>query len=119
MWLELPYSEWKETLDTLHMWMEIVGKVKLKLSPFINQWWEVAFYVTSTGITTGKIPYSGETFQVAFDFFNHMLSIHTSTEKVRTILFKPYTVTAFYDEFMNVLNELGIQVTIWPVPVEV
>src|SRR5216683_394598 len=119
MWLELPYDEWKETLDTLHMWMQIVGKVKLELAPFINQWWEVAFYVTSTGMTTGQIPYDGEMFQVDFDFLTHNLFIHTSTGKAKAIPLTSRTVAAFYDEFMQALNALGIQVTLWKIPVEV
>jgi len=119
MWPELPYHQWKDTRDTLHMWMQIIGKVKLKLAPFINQWWEVAFYVTATGITTGPIPYLGEVFQVDFDFLHHVLSLHTSMGKAKTIPLKPQSVAAFYKEFFDTLNELEIDVTIWPVPVEI
>ena len=67
-WLPLPYEEWKDTLYTIHMCSQIVGKVKLNLCPFINQWWEVAFYVTASGMTTGRIPYKNEIFEVDFDF---------------------------------------------------
>jgi len=119
MWPELPYDKWKDTLDTLHMWMQIVGKVKLELAPFINQWWEVAFYITPSGMTSGNIPYKGEIFTVDFNFINHTLSIHTSTNKEKIIPFRSQTVAAFYEEFMNALKDLEIHVEIWPVPVEV
>ncbi len=119
VWPELPYEEWKNTLDTLHMWMQIVGKVKLALAPFLNQWWEVAFYVTSTGITTGRIPFENEIFQVDFDFISHYVAIRTSTGQFKKIPLIPRTVARFYQEFMEVLSSLGIKVTIWPIPVEV
>lgn len=119
MWPDLQYPKWQETLDTLHMWMQIVGKVKLTLAPFINQWWEVAFYVTSTGMTTGDIPYGDDVFQIDFDFQHHILSIYTSTGQVKEIPLTSRSVAAFYDEFMDSLKQLGIHVTIWPVPVEV
>src|SRR6266566_9083053 len=85
VWPELPYGSWKETLDTLHMWMQVVGKVKLALAPFINQWWEVAFYVTVRGMTTGRIPYSFGAFDTEFDFISHMLSVRTNHGDVKTI----------------------------------
>src|SRR5438045_549344 len=119
MWPELNYYGWKDTLDTLHMWMQVVGKVKLELAPFINQWWEVAFYVTPSGITTGNIPYKGEIFHVDFDFINHTLTIHTSTKKTKILPLRPQTVANFYKEFMDALANLGINITIWPVTVEV
>lgn len=118
MWPALPYNEWKYTLDTLHMWMEIVGKVKLELAPFVNQWWEVAFYITPTGITTGKIPYKDNLFQIDFDFSEHILTISTSWEKTRSLSLQPQSVAAFYQQFMQALDDLGIYVSIWPVPVE-
>ncbi|MDB4978498.1 MAG: hypothetical protein JWM56_684 [Candidatus Peribacteria bacterium] len=118
-WPELPYDKWKDTRTTLHMWTQVVGKVKLALAPFLNQWWEVTFFVTATGLTTGPIPYEGKTFEVDFDFLDHTLSIRTSTGKALVMPLVPKTVAAFYREFMNALTELGIHVTIWPVPVEV
>jgi hypothetical protein len=119
-WPDLPYADWHETMDTLHLWMQVVGKVKLALSPFINQWWEVVFYVTSRGMTTGRIPYAKDTkaFQVDFDFLDHMLTIQTSSGEERKIPLKARTVAAFYREFMQTLKSLEIVVTIWPVPVE-
>lgn len=119
LWQSLPYAKWKSTLDTLHMWLEIVGKVKLELSPFLNQWWEVAFYITATGMTTGKIPYRGELFQVDFNFLNHMLTINTSWRKTKALPLISQSVAEFYEVFMTALKDVGIQVAIWPVPVEV
>src|SRR6266705_2966586 len=87
-WKELPYDSWKDTLDTLHMWMQVVGKVKLALAPFINQWWEVAFYVTAHGMTTGRIPYQNGVFDVAFDFIRHILQVRTSHGVTKTIPLK-------------------------------
>lgn len=119
MWPELSYEQWKDTLDTLHMWMQIVGKVKLALAPFLNQWWEVAFYITSTGMTTGEIPFESNSFKVEFDFTLHILSITTSSHTSKSLPLIPQTVAAFYQEFMEVLKTLGVSVTIWPEPVEV
>src|SRR5258708_4718075 len=119
MWPDLRYSEWKETLDTLHMWMQIVGKVKLALAPFINQWWEVAFYVTASGMTTGRIPFGSDIFQVDFDFLIHNLSIRTSNNQQKIISLENRPVAEFYKEFMDALTSLGIHVKINPVPVEV
>ena len=74
-WPALPYMEWKDTLDTLHMYMQVVGKVKLKLYPFINHWWGIAFHLTASGMTTGVIPYENEIFEVDFDFIDLNLYI--------------------------------------------
>ena len=77
-WPALPYQEWRDTCDTLHLWMQIVGKVKLALSPFQNEYWHVAFGLTARGLTTGVIPYRGRSFEVRFDFVDHNLFLHTS-----------------------------------------
>src|SRR5258708_19646813 len=77
LWPALPFEAWKKTHDTLHMWMQVVGKVKLELCPFLNQWWEVGFYVTAEGLTTGLIPSPTGAFQATFDFFHPNLSICT------------------------------------------
>src|SRR5947207_2334800 len=106
-WPFLPYSEWKDTLDTLHMWMQIVGKVKVKLCPFLNQWWEVAFSITENGMTTGLIPYEDRAFSAYFDFLHHTLTIRTSTDQSKIIQLKSYSVAVFYKEFMQALKELN------------
>ena len=117
-WPSLPYEAWKDTLDTLHMWTQIVGKIKLKLAPFLNHWWEVAFQVTARELTTGLIPYNGEVFQVDFNFADHQLIVTTSRGKQATMDLKPMSVAVFYRVFMDVLADLGIRVTIWLMPVE-
>ncbi len=118
-WPALPYDEWKDTLDTLHMCMQVIGKVKLKLSPFINQWWSVAFYLTASGMITGIIPYEDEVFEIEFDFINHNLHIKPGNDKRMTIPFYPRSVSEFYRVFMSALNMLGIKVKINPIPSEV
>lgn len=119
VWPALPYQEWKETLDTLHMWTQIVGKVKLELVPFLNEWWEVGFTVTSRGLTTSTIPFGRRVFQVDFDFIDHRLDVDVSDGSSRTILLRPRSVADFYQEFMGALEELGIDVRITTNPVEV
>lgn len=118
MWPELPYTEWKETLETIHLWTEIVGKVKLELSPFLNQWWEVTFFVTANGLTSGAIPFNDEIFQMDFDFIHHELIVQSSWSKSNTFTLKPMSVAEFYDRVLRSLRAIGVEVKIWPVPVE-
>jgi hypothetical protein len=123
VWPELPYAAWKDTLDTLHMWTQIVGKVKLELSPFLNEWWEIAFPVTARGLSTGTIPGPKDAphrvFQVDFDFIDHRLHILVSDGSSRSLLLLPRSVADFYHEFMGALKELGLPVTITTTPQEV
>jgi hypothetical protein len=119
VWPSLPYEEWQDTRATLHLWMQIVGKVKLKLSPFLNQWWEVALEVTPRGMTTGRIPYQDQALAVDFDFLAHALVLTTSAGQEQHILLRPCTVAAFYREFLSALAALGIHVTITPTPSEI
>ena len=119
LWPSLPYQEWKDTRDTLHLWMQIVGKVKLKLNAFLNQWWEVAFEVTPRGITTGRIPYREMAFAADFDFLAHTLDITTSAGDQERILLAPCSVAEFYREFLSVLSALGIDVMISSTPSEI
>lgn len=119
LWPSLPYEQWKDTRDTLHLWMQVVGKVKLKLSPFLNHWWEVAFYVTPRGMTTGRIPYQDIAWGVDWDFLRHTLRITTSTGEEKGMPLGPLTVAEFYWEFLSALSTLGIDVAINPVPTEI
>ena len=119
IWPALPYEAWKDTLDTLHMWTQIVGKVKLVLVPFLNEWWEVAFTVTARGLTTSTIPFDHRVFQIDFDFIDHRLDIHVSDGNSRSIPLLPRSVADFYRELMGTLDALGIQVQITTNPVEV
>lgn len=118
-WPELPLAAWRDTYDTLHMWTQIVGKVRLALSPRVNHWWEVALYVTARGLTTSPIPYANGIFEVQFDFFDHLVIIQTSRGPEEIIPLKPRTVADFYVAFMAALRALGIEVKIWTTPVEV
>src|ERR1700688_2036622 len=95
-WPDLPLSRWKDTYDTLHMWSQIVGKIRLKLTPYVNHWWEVALYVTSRGLTTSPIPYGDGSFQIDFDFIDHGLLIHTSDARTREMALAPKAVADFY-----------------------
>ncbi len=119
VWPELPLDAWRDTYATLHMWTQIVGKVRLALSPPVNHWWQVPLYVNDTGLTTSPIPCHSGVFEVRFDFAHHDLIIQTSAGPSRTIPLGPRSVADFYKEFMSMLKGLGIEPKIWPVPVEI
>jgi len=119
LWPALPLHSWNDTLATLHMWMQIVGKVRLALSPYLNHWWEVPLYVTASGLTTSAIPYDAGVFEISFDFIDHKLDIATSSGQHRTLSLYHRTVAGLYREFMELLHSLNIQVKIWPMPVEI
>jgi len=118
-WPELPLQAWQDTYATLHMWTQIVGKVRLALSPRVNHWWQVPFYVNSRGLTTSAIPYGDGVFDVQFDLIDHRLIIQTSWGASKTMALKPRSVADFYAEFMAALHSLGIEVKIWSLPCEV
>jgi hypothetical protein len=118
-WPALPLAEWKDTYATLHMWTQIVGKVRLALTPPVNHWWGTALYVTSRGLTTSAIPYEKGCFEIHFDFIAHSLEITTSGGEVRAFRLIPRTVAEFYAETMAALHSLGIDVSVWTMPVEV
>ena len=118
-WPALPLAEWSATYATLHMWVQIVGKVRLALSPFENHWWEVPFYVSARGLTTSAIPYASGVFEIEFDFNEHLLRIVTCEGEVKKLRLAPRSVADFYAEFMPALRSLGIDVKIWPMPVEI
>lgn len=118
-WSALPFAEWKDTYATLHMWTQIVGKVRLALGPKLNHYWGVVFYVTARGLTTSPIPYGKETFEIQFDFIAHSLEITTNLGERRSFRLAPRTVAEFYAEFMEALHSLGIDVKVWDMPVEV
>ncbi|MCA1621294.1 MAG: DUF5996 family protein [Acidobacteria bacterium] len=119
-WPSLPYEEWRETLATLHMWTQVVGKVRLALAPHVNHWWQVPLYVTPRGLTTSPVPYRSSTFQVDFDFVDHRLRVATSLGDTVELKLEPRTVADFYEEFMSDLHVLGLDdVEIWTTPVEV
>jgi hypothetical protein len=118
-WPELPLEAWQDTYATLHMWTQIVGKVRLALSPRINHWWEVPLYVNARGLTTSAIPYGDGIFEVQFDFIEHELIIQTSWGGSKTMELEPRSVAEFYAECMSALRSLGIEVRIRTMPCEV
>jgi len=118
-WPELAYSKWRDTAATLHLWTQIVGKVRLALSPWINHSWQVAFYVTARGLGTSPIPVGEEILELEFDFIAHRLAVRTSRGEERHIPLEPQSVADFHHRVMSLLNELGIQVTINEMPNEV
>ena len=117
-WPALPITEWEDTFDTLHMYAQIVGKVRLALSPMMNHWWQVPLYLTPRGLTTSPIPYRGGTFLIDFDVFDHALVVQTCQGDTR-VLPLGGAVRDFYAHTMHALDSLGIEVTIWTTPVEV
>jgi Family of unknown function (DUF5996) len=118
-WPALPLAAWIDTYATLHMWTQIVGKIRLKQSPPANHWWQVTLYVTARGLTTSTIPYGQRTFQIDFDFIDHVLVVRTGEGDIRLLPLRPQPVAAFYRSLMAELASLGIEVKIWTMPVEV
>jgi hypothetical protein len=117
-WPAMPRAAWQETYVTLHMWTQIIGKVRMKLTPHLNHWWEVPFYLTSRGITTTPVPYAGGTFDATFDFFDHALRLQTSGGRTETIALRPMAVADFYRQVMAALRRLAVDVRIYRVPSE-
>jgi len=118
-WPALPLAEWEKTYATLHMWSQIVGKVRLGLTPLVNHWWNVAFLVTPRGLSTSTIHYRERSFEIIFDFVKHQLVITCDSGVTGTLALAPGSVADFYRKFLATLGELGIEVKIWPVPAEV
>ena len=115
---ELPLRDWQATYDTLHMWTQIVGKVRMALGPAINHWWGIPLYVTARGLTTSPIPLGYGSFEIRFDFIDHKLVIETSIGALRELKLEPQSVAEFYSKFLGSLQELGIDVRIHAVPDE-
>ena len=118
-WPPLPLAAWAATRDTLHMWTQIAGKVRLALSPHVNHWWQVPLYVSARGLTTSPIPYGDVIFEIEFDFIDHLLRVTTNRAENKTMRLCPRTVADFHAEFMALLRSLDIHPKIWPMPVEV
>src|SRR5690349_20784676 len=118
-WPALPLSAWADTYATLHMWTQIVGKVRLALSPHVNHWWQVPLYVSARGLSTSAIPYHDRLFEMEFDFLDHNLQIRESNRTTKYVPLFPRSVADFYRELMGVLSAISIDVKIWPKPVEI
>ena len=118
-WPDLPYAAWKETCATLHLWTQIVGKIRLARTPWLNHSWHVPLYVTARGLTTSPIPYGQRSFEIAFDFHEHVLDITTSGGARSRTALEPRTVADFYGMVMAGLGDLGIPVSINERPCEI
>ncbi len=118
-WPALPAAGWRDTRATLHLWTQVVGKVRLARTPWLNHSWHVALYVTARGLTTGPIPDGGRTFQIDFDFIDHVLWIRTSDGHFRQLMLKAMSVAEFYADVQIALDELGLATPINPMPNEI
>jgi len=119
-WPSLPTAEWAPTRDTLQLWTQIVGKIRLAHSPLLNHWWNVPLYVSARGLTTSLMWTDDERgFQIDFDFVAHELVVAVSDGSRRTIALEARPVAAFYADVVRTLDDVGIDVDIWPVPVEI
>jgi hypothetical protein len=119
MWPALPLEPWQDTKDTLHLWTQVVGKVRLALTPMMNHWWQVPLYVSARGLTTSAMPYNGGAIELTFDFLAHILRVETSDGITRTVALAPRSVADFYHAVMTALHEAGVSLRIRPRPVEV
>jgi hypothetical protein len=118
-WPSLPLESWEDTRATLHMWTQIVGKVRLALTPLVNHWWNVPLYVSARGLTTSSMSYEKIVFELEFDFVDHQLVLKNSDGSVQELALAPRSVADFYKQFMNMLHAEGIDVKIWKMPVEI
>lgn len=118
-WPSLSLADWSDTRDTLHMWTQIVGKTRLALAPMVNHWWQVPLYISARGLTTSWIPYGESGFSIEFDFIDHALVVQHDDGRAWNMALAPRSVADFYESYMEGLRSLGIDVRIWPVPVEI
>ena len=118
-WPDIPFNDWKETLYTVQLWVQIVGKIRLRKTPWTNHSWHVSLYVSPTGLTTGSIPYEQGIFQIDFDFKSHWLVITSSAAETEKVDLYPRSVASFYNELFEKLEKMGIQAFIYAVPNEV
>jgi Family of unknown function (DUF5996) len=118
-WPELPFAEWADTCATLHLWTQIVGKIRLAHAPTVNHWWNVPLYVTSRGLTTSPMSHGSRGFQIDFDFIDHRLKILTCAGDIETMVLAPRSVADFHAELMGRLRALDLDTHIWTMPVEI
>ena len=119
VWLDLPYNSWRDTAATLQLWTQIVGKVRLTLTPWLNHGWQVPLYVTARGLGTSPIPAGSEILEIEFDFISHRLIARTSRGEKRELPLEPQTVADFYRSVIGLLNRIGVAVAIHEMPNEV
>src|SRR5262245_33069073 len=119
VWPSLAFADWRDTCATLHLWSQVVGKVRLVQSPWVNHSWHVPLYVTPRGLTTSTIPHGTRAFAITFDFIEHHLRIEVSDGGARTLPLRPQPVAEFYAEVMAALAELGVPVHVHTTPNEI
>lgn len=119
VWPDLPLKQWEETYSTVHLWTQVVGKIKLEFSEFMNHWWNVTFFPTTSGLSTGIIPYKNTSFEMEFNFLNHHLVIKMDDGQKELIPLQSGTISEFYEEVKSRLKSLGVHIHIWTVPVEI
>ena len=119
-WPSIPVADWVETRDTVHLYTQVVGKVRLANEPHSNHWWNVPLYLSARGLTTSLMPHpSGPAFEIEFDFVDHRLDVTTVAGESRSVALVARPVAEFYALVMDVLDQLGVATEIWPVPVEI
>ena len=118
-WPALPLDTWRDSCATLHLWTQVIGKIRLARAPMINHWWQVPLYITCRGLTTSPIPDGARTFQIDFDFVDHRLTIQTSDGATESFPLRPRSVADLYGEVMGRLRSLGLETRIWTTPVEI
>ena len=117
-WPELTLSQWEGTRDALHLWTQIVGKIRMALEPMVNHWWQVPLYVSARGLTTSLMHHNGRGIEIEFDFLDHVLRLRTSDGETRAVRLEARSVASFYEETMAALGDLDIHVAVFPRPVE-
>jgi hypothetical protein len=118
-WPTLKFAEWQDTLATLHMWTQVVGKIRLRQTPLVNHWWNVPLYVSARGLTTSPMPYEDRIFEIEFDFIDHQLLIECSDGSTTKLALRPQSVADFYAEVIAALRGLDMEIKIWTMPVEI
>src|SRR3954452_14106177 len=118
-WPRLRVADWADTKDTLHMWLQIEGKIRMAHAPAVNHWWHVALYQTARGLTTSAVPYQDGAFEIELDFLEHRLHLKSTDGRSAVVGLEPKTVAAFYRQTMAALDAIGVQAQIHPVPNEV
>jgi len=118
-WPRLDFADWSDTCATLHLWTQVVGKIRLKLAPMVNHWWQATLYVTARGLTTSAMPYRNLYVQIEFDFVDHLLLLRTSDGPVERFALAPMSVADFYNEAMRRLRSLDVDIHIWTMPSEI
>lgn len=118
-WPSLPLEAWADTCATVHMWTQIVGKIRLAQTPLVNHWWNVPLYVSARGLTTTAMAYKDILFEMEFDFLDHQLRINCSNGSNTTVALEPKSVAVFYEQTMEALRHVGLNIKIWPMPVEI